>query len=334
MADRNAIVSLATDIYKNKVNTKFGSDNMAENKRVLYDSLVEANGGTTLDYKTIRSGASNGLFAIIEEILQNTSIEGLRSNPFFQKFAQFVNLAEGDINSFHIPDDSLFIVSEVAHGVNGIRRQRINKGKNVSIDTKLHAIKAYEELRRLLSGRIDIIEFIDKMQKSMLEAKLELVYETFYNGLSELPSAFTVTGSFVEDSLIDIIQHVEISTGKTAMIIGTVKALRKVTTAVVSDSQKEDVYRMGHYGRFNSTEMMVVKQAHVADGSLAFKFSDADLWVVAVDTQPIKFVTEGIAIMEVGNMMDNADGTIDMVMTEQYNAGIVLDSLHGQYRIQ
>jgi len=330
MSDKNYIVQLANDIYRGKI-TKFENQDPNE---VLRKALIDANGGSDkLDYKQLRKGHSTGLFEIIEEILANNTTQGLLSNPFFQEFGEFRDLSDGDEATFHVPDESLFLVSETAHGIMKSRRQRINKGKNETVTTNPHFVDTYAELRRLMAGRISITEFIDKMNRSMLEDKLGLVYDTFYEGLSELPSAFVVNGAYVEDNLVDIVQHVQASTGQQPIIVGTMKALRKVTTAVVSDMQKEDVYNLGYYGKFNGTPMMMIPQSHKLDGSYDFRISDDDLWVVASDTKPVKFVTEGNVIMETSDMSKNADGTIDMRVWEDYGSGIVINKLYGQYRI-
>lgn len=331
MSDKKFIVDLATDIYNGKISGKFENQDPNE---VLRKALIEANGGSDkLDYKQLRKGHVTGLFEIIEEILANNTQQGLLSNPFFQEFGEFRDLSAGDEATFHVPDNSLFLVSETAHGIRTSRRQRINKGKNVTVNTNPHFVDTYEEMRRLLAGRMSITEFIDKMQRSMLEDKLALVYDTFYAGLSELPSAFVVNGAYVEASLVDIIQHVQAATGQQPMIVGTMQALRKVTTAVVSDMQKEDVYNLGFYGKFNGTPMMMIPQSHTLDGTYTFRISNDDLWIVATDTKPVKFVTEGEVVMETSDMMKNADGTVDMTVMEDYGAGIVINKLYGQYRI-
>lgn len=331
MSDKKFIVDLATDIYKGRVSSKFENQDSNE---VLRQALIEANGGSEkLDYKQLRKGHVTGLFEIIEEILANTTKEGLENNQFFQQFGEFRDLSAGDEATFHVPDNSLFLVSETAHGIKTSRRQRINKGKNVTVDTNPHFVDTYEEMRRLLAGRSSITDFIDKMQRSMMEDKLSLVYDTFYAGLSQLPSAFVTSGGYTEDALLTIIDHVEASTGQKAMIVGTRKALRNVATAVVSDSQKESMYNLGYYGQFNGTPMMAIPQSHKTDGTYAFKLSNADIWVVATDTKPVKFVTEGEVVMEVGSMRDNADLTVDMNVMEDYGAGIVINKLYGQYRI-
>jgi len=331
MADKNAIIKLAVDICKNKVNTEFASGDRDEQLRVLNEALVEANGGSKkLDYKSMRKNTE--LFEIIETILELNDVQGFEENDFFNEFVDFRNIALGDENQFYISDNTLFTVAKTAEGVGSTLRQRINKGKNESIPTNLYTISAYEEMNRLLSGRIDIVEFVDKMRRSFANKRMNAIYTTFYQGISGLPAAFTTTGSYTEDNLIDIIQHVEASTGGNPIIIGTKKALSKVTTAVVSEDAKERKNQMGYYGVFNGTPMMMIKQSHSV-GTYDFAISDNDLWIVTSDSKPIKFVTEGEAIFEQGTAFNNADLTVDLFAGERWGVGIVLNQLYGQYRI-
>ena len=331
MADKNSIIKLALDMCKNRVNTEFATNDKEEQARVLREALIEANGGSSkLSYKAMRKNVA--LFEIIEEILVLNDIQGFENNAFFEQFVDFRNVALGDQNSFYTPDNSLFLVNETAEGVGATIRQRINKGTYQTIPTKLQTIEAYEELNLLLAGRIDIVEFVERMRKSFMHKRLEGIYTTFYNGINGLPAAFKVTGSYDEGNLLDLVAHVEASTGGNAIIVGTKKALRKVATAIVSEDAKERHNQLGFYGVFNGTPMMSIKQAHKV-GTHEFAITDNDIWVLTSNEKPVKFVTEGDAIFEQGNATDNADRTVTMLAGERYGMAIVLNQLYGQYRI-
>lgn len=331
MAEKNVVVKLAVDICKGQVNTDFASQSKEEQSEVLRQELIKANGGSEkFDIKKARYNTQ--LFEIIEEILVLNDIQGFENNPFFERFVEYRNIADGDENSFHVPDNSLFMVNETADGIMGVNRQRINAGKNEKVQTALKTVKAYEELKRLLAGRIDIVQFVDKIRKSFDNEKMNLIYETFYNGLSGLPAAFTETGSFDEGKLSDIVAHVEASTGQTALIVGTKKALSKVDTAVVSEMAKERMNQLGHYGVFNGTDMLIIPQSHKV-GTHEFAISDNDLWVVAGDSRPVKFVTEGEGYFDMGNPFNKADGTVEVFAGEDFGAALVLNQYHGQYRM-
>ncbi len=331
MADRNAIIKLGIDICKDQVNTEFASKSREEQMEVFRKALIEANGGSTkLNYKSMRFNRE--LFEIIETILEKTDLQGFENNDFFERFVDYRNLALGDENYFYIEDNTLFTVNETAEGIRSSLRTRINRGKHETIPTILHTIETYEELNRLLAGRIDLVEFVDKIRRSFAEYRLQTIYNTFYEGISGLPSVFGVTGSYVEDKLIDLIAHVEASTGGDALILGTKKALSKVDTAVISESAKERYNQMGYYGLFNGTPMMSIKQSHKL-GTYDFAISDNDIWVVTSNDKPIKFVTEGDALFDVGSPFDNADMTTDILTGERWGVGIVLNKLYGQYRM-
>jgi len=331
MADKNAIIKLGVDICKNQVNTEFASANREEQMETLRKALVEANGGSTkLSYKTMRNNVE--LFEIIETILEMNDVQGFEDNDFFEQFVEYRNIALGDENHFYIPDNSLFTVNTTAEGIGATLRQRINKGKHETVPTQLYTIEAYEELNRLLAGRIDIVEFVERIRRSFMHKRLDLIYTTFYNGISGLPAAFGKTGSYSEADLQELIAHVEASTGGDAIIVGTKAALGKVTTAVVSESARERYNQAGFYGIFNGTPMMAIKQSHKV-GTHEFAISDNDLWIVTANDKPIKFVTEGDAIFEQGQATSNVDRTVDILAGERYGVAIVLNQLYGQYRI-
>ena len=56
-----------------------------------------------------------------------------------------------------------------------------------------------------------------------------------------------VSGTYEEEKLLELVAHVEAATGMTARIIGTRPALRKVTSAVMSDAAKDSYYNAVSY---------------------------------------------------------------------------------------
>lgn len=329
MSDTQKLVRLAKKNYKNRLPEQYSRDDANE---VLRQALIDLNGGSTkLDYKALRRHGAE-MFEIIEEILDNTVLEGLPEDNFFKQFVEFKNVALGDQNSFYVPDNTMLVVSEIADGTTALRRQRLDAGTNISISTSWKGVKIYEHLSRLLSGRIDFNQMLDALDKAFKLRINEDIYTAFTSAFDSLPSAFTVSGSFSEDELITLIEHVEAATGKQALIAGTLKALRKVNTAIVSDSAKEDVYKMGHYGSFNGVPMMRIRQVHSV-GTHTFKLSENDIYVVTTDERPVKFVTEGESRVLSGDAMANADLTQEYFFANQYGTGIVITDLFGKYEI-
>ncbi len=331
MSEKTELLKMAREVYKDKFShNKFSKNDANE---VLRNKLIELNGGSTkLDYKMLRRNGTE-MFEIIEEILAVTVLEGLPDDNFFSQFVEYRNVALGDQNSFYIPDNTLLAISEIADGTSALRRQRLDVGTNVSIPTSWKGVKIYEHLTRLMSGRVDFNEWLDAIEKAFRLRINNEIYDAFIGSfLDSALSSFVTSGSFNEESMIDLIEHVEATSGKQAILVGTMKALRKVATALVSDSAKEDVYKMGHYGVFNGTPMMRIRQVHNV-GTYNFKLSANDVYIVTTDEKPVKFVTEGEARVVTGDALGNMDLTQDYFIANQYGVGVVITDLYGRYAI-
>jgi len=324
MAEMKDIVKLAVDGYKGNVE-KYS---VAQSQEVLRQALVEANNGSTvLNYKDIRDGKCNGLFSLIEEILSRTVVEGLQGDEYFNALVDFRNVAEGDQNLFLVEDNNLFVVAEAADGTQGIRRQRLGGVKETSIPTSLKVVRIYEELNRVLAGRVDFNEFIRKVAESFRQKLLNDIYALWsgataadMGGVAYFPTA----GTYDEDDLLDLISHVEAAAGgKTATIIGTKKALRNLKESIQSDGAKDELHNMGYYGKFFGTPCVAVPQRHQI-GSTNFVLDDDVLTIIAGDDKPIKVVYEGNPIVLMGDPMTNADFTQEYLYGEKYGMGIVL----------
>ena len=169
MPDNSNIVKLAVDAYRGNVEQYSTKQSM----EVLRQALIEANGGSTiLNYKNIRDGKCVGLFTLIEEILSRTVVEGLQGDEYFNQLVDYRNVAEGDQNVFLVEDSDLFYVAKIADGTQGVRRQRLGGYSEVTIPTTLRAVKIYEELNRVLSGRVDFNQFITKVAESFRQELL------------------------------------------------------------------------------------------------------------------------------------------------------------------
>ena len=330
MADKN-LIKLAVDSYKGHVAGNYSVDDSME---VLRQALVEANGGSTkLDYRAIRDGKCNGLFAIVEEIINKTVIEGLpESCPLFD-YVDYRNLAEGDTNIFEIRDNGLFVVSDIADGTQGLRRQRLTGGEEITVKTQLKGIKIYEELRRVLAGRVDFNELIDKVAESFQKKINNDIYAAVKAGFDGLISPYKESGSFDESKLTAIIDHVEAATGKKAFILGSKQAVRKITGVKGADSTsaKEDLYAMGYFGHFYTTPIIVMENDHKVGGT-DFVLGN-DLYIVASDDKFVKFVTEGDTLIIPGDALGNADLSQEYFMAERYGISVVFAEAFGEYAL-
>lgn len=324
MADMKDIVKLAVDAYNGNVE-KYST---TQSQDVLRQALVEANNGKSyLDYKDIRDGKCNGLFSLVEEILSRTVVEGLQGDEMFNSLVDFRNVALGDQNLFVIEDNNLFVVAEAAEGTQGIRRQRLGGVGETSIPTSLKVVRIYEELNRVLAGRVDFNAMINKVAESFRQKLLNDIYTLWVGATADQMGGtayFPAAGAYDEDALLDVIAHVEAAAGgKTATLIGTKKALRNLKESIQSLEAKDELHTMGYYGKFYGTPCVAVPQRHKV-GSTEFVMDDNVITVIAGDDKPIKCVWEGDPIMIMGDPMTNADFTQEYFYAERYGLGIVL----------
>lgn len=324
MAEMKDIIKVAIDAYHGNVEQY----SVGQSMELLRKALIDANGGsTTLNYKNIRDGKCSGLFTLIEEVLSKTVVDGLQGDEYFNALVDFRNMAEGDKNIFVVEDSTLFVVSEAADGTQGIRRQRLGATTDVTIPTSLKVVKIYEELNRVLSGRVDFNHFISKVADSFRQKLLTDIYGLWSHATAQDfggATYFPVAGAYDEDELLELIAHVEAAAGgKPATIIGTKKAVRNLDITSFGDKGKEDMYNLGYVGKFYGTPVVATPQRHKA-GTTEFALEDDMLTIVAGDDKPIKCVYEGDPIVLMGNPMDNGDLTQEYLYGEKYGLGIVL----------
>lgn len=324
MADMNQIIQVAVDAYHNEV-TKYS---LQDSTKLLREALVQANNGSTrIDYKAVRDGKCTEVFSLVEEILQRTVYEGLRDNDFFMQMVDERNIAAGDQNLFVIEDSNLFTVSDAAEGTQGIRRQRLDGYTTVTIPTSFKVVRIYEELNRVLSGLVDFNHFIDKVSESMKAKLLNDIYALWTSASAADiggEAFYPAAGSYDEDTLLDIISHVEAAAnGKSAVIIGTKAALRYLAPSIQGDGYKDDMYNMGYAGKFYGTPVVVIPQRHKIN-STDFIFENDSVTILAGDDKPIKLVREGESTIIPGDPLHNRDLTQEYLYAEKYGLGLVM----------
>lgn len=329
--ERNDILSVAIDLVHGKVAGNYSISDTAESLR---KAMIDLNGGSTkINVKTFHRG--NELYALVEELIPTMIEAGLQdSNPIFN-LVDYKNIAEGDVNEFIAESEATFVVADAAAGIQGVRRQRIMGGEAVKVPTKMKIVRVYEGLERLLAGRITFDKFVDGVSRAFNQQILTDAYAALSGVTSNtagLSSTYVKNGSYNEDELLTLIEHVEAATGKTARIYGTKSALRKIKTATVSDEANSDMYNVGYYGKFNGTDMVCLKQAHKA-GTSDFVLKDSQIYVIASDDKPIKMVNAGEGLLVEKDATANNDLTQEYVYGQAYGTGVICADKMGVYNI-
>lgn len=330
MNTNDSVVKLAVDAYKGNV-TKYSVNDSMD---VLRNALIEANNGSTkLDIRAIRDGKCSGLFALIEEIIPRTVVDGLQGDEYFNELVDFRNYKLGDTPVFEVEDDTLFFVSETADGTQGVRRQRLGGGKTLTIDTTMHTVKIYEELNRVLAGRVDFNHMIDKIAASFRQNLLQEIYTLWTSVTTDDlgGDVYNVAGAYDEAELLTLIDHVEAASGgKPATIIGTKTALRNLAPAVQGGLSRDDLYTLGYYGKFYGANVVALPQRHRVN-STEFVFDPNVLTVIAGDSKPIKCVYEGDSLIIPGDPLRNGDLTQEMFYGDKYGMAIATAAGNGGF---
>ena len=218
-------------------------------------------------------------------------------------------------------DNTLYTVSDVAEGTQGLRRQRLAGHRQISIPTSLKAVKIYEELNRVLSGQVDFNKFIDRVGESFRRKLLDDIYALWLKATADDfggSEFFPAAGPYDEDAMLELVSHVEASAnGQTATIVGTKVALRNLAPAIQGNESKSDLYTMGFYGRFYGTPVVALPQRHKV-GTTDFIYPDNIITVVAGSEKPLKVVREGDSIIIPGNPLNNADLTQELEYIYMY----------------
>lgn len=316
---------LCIDAYRG-VPTAFAEGNPTD---VIVNKIKEANNGsTTIDYKAIRDGKCPELFSVIEELIDVAlDVATLEDSPL-KDMIETKNGEWGDKPEFLVPDNSLLTVDVVANGTQGIRRQRLIGGQKVPLTPVNKAVKIYEELILILSGRIDWVEFVNRVAKSFEREFYASVAKQF-NNLSTARFTVTASGSPSESGLLNLIEKVEAATGKTAYVLGTRTALRNFPMSQIGETVKDDYYDVGFSQRFNGTPCIRLKNYLDAAGN--FVLSDTRVYVLAGDDKIIKHYIEGEPIVIARDAADNADLTQEYTVIRREGIAVVVSATMGVY---
>lgn len=322
----NEVAKLAIDAVKGQGDmAKFSRTDAME---ALRKELILANGGSEkLSPKSFRNNPQ--LFAIVEEALDFLIEEGLKGQ--FDQFVETVIIEHGDAKVFTVKENRLFDVALIADGTGDLHRDRLDVGE-LTVKTHIYGVGVYEELSRLLAGRVDFADLVANVARSYENKIQNDIYDAIWNSYSQLGATYGITGSFSETQLDELIAHVEASTGMEAMILGTKQALGKITTAKESDGMKDKYNQFGYYGSYHGTEMMEIRQAHKV-GTDEFAIANFLLVVPKTPDKFVKLVIEGDSMIVEGDGTNRKDFQRDYIFIKKAGVAVLSSAKYGIYRL-
>ena len=262
-----------------------------EGEEKLRQAILDAVGGEW-NFKAFRANKP-AFFAVLEEVLTlpvGTVVDGM-----FDNIVETEHIGIDDKAVFHVEDPSLFKVSLISAGNADLRRQKVY-GDTVDVKTDWYGIKIYEEFDRFMAGRVDFAKLIEKVKTSFQKHISTQIYKGIvgsYDTLTTGKFAVTMSGSFDEQKLVEMISRVEAKTGMKCAIYGTKVALAEVSSGVTqtSDKMKDEVNSIGYHQNFHSTPM--IELPTILDEADDFITNHKTLFILPIGLKLIKVVFAG-----------------------------------------
>lgn len=330
------LVKLCVDTVKNPSIVQNFSKGLNPSD-VIRKEFFEILGTEKPSYKDLRKHKVE-VFEILEEVLDQTVINGVNEDEFFMQFAETRNVALGDQIEFYVPDNSLLVASELAGNHWDISRQKLDVGQSANVKTRSFGLAVYADFMQFLAGRVDFAELVAKVAKAIQNKIAQEVAASFAAGAGYLPSEFKATGTYSEDTLMEIVGHVEAATGSTPMVVGTRKALAKVTAGanaqLFSDNMKDQLNQNGRISVYNGLTLVQLPTVHKAN-TFEFAYDDSKLLVLpSNDVKPVKIVFEGESLVqEVSDGTQNMDMSLEYKFLTKFGTAVIFNTLYGSYTL-
>lgn len=294
------------------------------------DKIKEVCGGEWNYYKFLDN--KNAVFEIISDMMPVAMQAGLQGK--FDKFAEFVDTAMGDENTFTVEDNKLYQVYTLARGDGDVKRDKI-VDRRFTVPTKNKEIKLYAELDELMSGKITLDRMTDKALNSYINHVGLLISDVIYNSYTAVGTPYKATGAFDADTLVGIIENVKAATGAEAVEIwGTTQALSNITDGFgYSDKARDFANNMGYYDTFRGADMYQLPQAFLP-GTETFAVNTNYVIVLPADEKIAKVAFEGAPIVGMVEALYHNDRTTDIIYGRRVGAAAitVIDGGYGLYR--
>ena len=311
---------LCIDVY-NGVDVKF--ENGETGNDMIVNAINKAFGNIDMsNAQAVKEALAYGKvdFAIINEVISTAIDLTTEDGSAIWNFVDYKNGALGDKNEFYVEGSDLLRVDVVTRGTQGVRRQRM-LSKKISVETVTKAIKIYDEISRIASGRINWTAFVDKIGKSFANDRFNAVVSAFGNITAS--GDYAKGSSFTESAMIDLLTTVE-NDGNKPKIFGSLQALRNLTMAQTGETIEDDYYNMGYMGKFNGYDCFRIAGKNVPNNKL---------FVVGADEKFIKIYDEGDTLTIPHDFTETADMTQELQVQRTYGVTVAMGSKVGVYTI-
>lgn len=332
------LTTLMNDSLSNKVAVFANEDAAKYTDQAIREAFFEILGDEKLTWQGWRNH-KNEIFTVIENVLTTNLPKGWENSPFYDQFVEVKNGALGDANEYVIDQDGILVASRFSGNHWDVDRQKLQGKRSFSVPTEWIYIHVYDELERFLNGATTLPEMMTKLQTGF-QNEIDARIYTSFNGIGTyLPEAFKETGAYVRETMMDLIQRVQIASQSNVILAGTKTALAAIAEGIdskwISNAQQEEMATKG--ALLNLTGLgvtaMEIPQVFVR-GSYDFKIDNSSIYVLPNNTRPIKLFYEGQTRALDYNQNQTHDQTVGTIAETKLGTAVIMPSLFGKYTVE
>lgn len=251
----------------------------------------------------------------------------------FDSLADVRSVALGDKPRFEIEDNSLLRVGVVAAGTQDLQRQELH-GTSFTVDTDWYGAKVFTDFERFMAGNVNWQGLVDRIAKSFANKMQTQIYDAFAASYDSLRAVRKQTGSYDEDKMVQVAQHVGAAAGgRPVAVYGTLSALRKVAKgADLSGNMKDRIAKVGHLDNVGGIELIAIPQAYKS-GQEKFAIDDNTLLFLPQGEKIVTVVLEGETIVSDVDPMTNTALQREFLTLKRYGVQVAKMSVYGMYKL-
>ena len=320
----NKLGKLILDFGYGQVDTDLTPEQVEEkiNKKVFAMlDIDQATIKTELDLAKALQGREHLLFRIIEDVISEGALKHLQDYSFFNRFVEMRNLSEGDENVFYVEGFNKLLVARTAGNGAEVQKQRLDNGKEFSLELTNYAVGVIESLKRILLGRAS---WATLAVKEHIETK---IYETFQKTMSALPNAYRYTGTYDEARISSVIELVEAGAGVSPVLVGTKSALRRLKDIDWASNEMKDARNSkGYIPNYLGYDCMPIDQQLKAGTIDKTLFANDEIYVIAT---PNKFIKAVVREGMIGNGEEKLHQNQSLAMDYNFELGVAVLAVNG-----
>lgn len=341
--ERENLIKLCKETVKGVIHYFDKRLNSVTANDLIRKAFVDILGTDKLDYKSMRRNDNLiTAFEIIEEVVDLRIEDGFKNNPFFKGFVEFNNTDWGDRPEFYVKNNHSIVVSKVSGGNWNINRQRLNAGDSFLVQTEWYSAKVYEEFERMLAGRIDFVELINKLKEAIEEKMSETIATEFMRSFESIPPEFKQTGTLDVAKLLELAGKVATKNPRSGkpIIAGTRSALDRLpdlygqaNSFLFSDSMKDEINNTGILQTWRGYKVLEIPQ-FFKQGTFDYAVANDVLYILTGGEKPIRVLKEGQSLIKQhSDGLENQDMTVEYSFLTKYGVSIILNKYYGAYKI-